>query len=137
MAKLVVRNAKSRIPSRLPHWISLNGRLLGMTHQAEISMPAGHYVLRIQSMIKWFSGTVEVDVSDDKSTIVEFEHNEFWWDMLFLLDLIAWIVQLFVLFENPWNIVYEVISNGAFIIWIIHQFRIRNKYYSFKFVEDV
>lgn len=137
MAKLVVRETKNRLPLRLPHLICLNGRPLGVTQQANISLPAGHYVLRIRSMIKWISATTEVDVSDDKPTIVEFEHKEFWWDMLFLLDLIAWIVQLFVLFENPWNIVYEVISNGAFIIWIIHQFRIRNKYYSFKFVEDV
>lgn len=137
MANLIIREAKSRMPMRLPHTICLNGRPLGTAVNANISLPAGHYTIRIQSMIKWISATTEVDVSETEPTVVEFEHKEFWWDMLFLGDMIVWIVLLFVHLENPWNIVYEVVSNGAFIIWLIHQFRIRNKYFTFRIEKDV
>ncbi len=152
MATLIVREAKSRSPFRLPHMICLNGRPLGVLGkigkealkpqlksvpaQANIALPAGRYTVRIQSMIKWISSTIELDVSEAQPAVVEFDHREFWWDLLFLGDIIAWIVQLFVTFDNPWNIVYEVVSNGAFLIWLIHQFRIRNKYFSFKVLKD-
>lgn len=153
MANLIIREAKSRTMFRLPHLIVLNARPLGVLGkvgkealkpqlkteplQANIALPAGHYVLRIQSMIKWISSTIEFDVNESAPTVIEFDHKEFWWDMLFLVDIIAWIVQLFVTFENPWNIVYEVVSNGAFLVWLFHEFRIRNKYFKFQIVENL
>lgn len=152
MANLIIREAKSRTMFRLPHLIVLNDRPLGVLGKvgkealrpqlkteplkASIALPAGHYVLRIQSMIKWISSTVEIEVSESAPTIIEFDHKEFWWDMLFLVDVVAWIVQLFVAFENPWNIVYEVVSNGVFLVWLIHEFRNRKKYFKFNFIEN-
>lgn len=152
MAVLIVKEGSPRALFKLPHMICLNGRPLGILGKmgkdalkpqmkseplnAKIVLPEGRYTLRVQSMIKWISSTIELDVSETKPTIVEFDHKEFWWDLLFLGDIIAWIVQLFVTFDNPWNIVYEVVSNGAFLIWLIHQFCIRNKYFSFKVLKD-
>ncbi len=72
MATLIVREAKSRSPFRLPHMICLNGRPLGVLGKI------GKEALKPQ--LKF---------------------------------------QLFVTFDNPWNIVYEVVSNGAFLIWLI------------------
>lgn len=153
MANLIIREAKSRTMFHLPHLVILNGRTLGVLGkvgkevlkpqlkteplQADITLPAGHYSLRIQSMIKWISSTIELDVNESAPTVIEFDHKEFWWDMLFLVDIIAWIVQLFVTFENPWNIVYEEVSNGSFLVWLFHEFRIRNKYFKFQIVENL
>lgn len=152
MAVLIVKEGSPRTLLKLPHMICLNSRPLGILGKigkdalkpqmkseplsAKIVLPEGHYTLRIQSMLKWISSTIELDISETKPTVIEFDHREFWWDLLFFVDIVAWIVQLFVAFGDPWNIVYEVISNGAFLVWLIHQFRIRNRYFTFKVLKD-
>lgn len=153
MAQLVIREAKSRAMMRLPHLICLNGQTIGVlgkvgkealrpqwktqSMQANITLPAGKYTLRIQSMLKWFSSTIEVEVHDELPTIVEFGDKEFWWDLLFWGDMVAWLLKLILHIGRPWSIVYEVVSDITLVIWLVHEYRIRNNYFEVKAYEQV
>lgn len=133
---------------RLPHLICLNGQTIGVLGkvgkaalrpqwkpkplQADISLPAGHYTLRIQSVIKWFSATVEVDVHEAQPAVVEFGDKEFWWDLVFWGDMVAWLLKLILHIGRPWSIVYEVLSDLVLAVWLYHEYKIRNTYFAIK-----
>lgn len=42
--------------------------------------------------------------------------KERWWNILFGIDLVLWLIRFFIEFPYPWNIVYEVVSNGFFAL---------------------
>ena len=147
MAVLIIREGSERMGMRLPHLIMLNGQAIGIlgtvgkdaykemlrpnqpARQAEIRLPAGSYRLRIQSMLRWFSSEATITVTDDQPTIVTFSDQEKYWDILFCIDIIAWILKLILHIGRPWSIVYEVLSDGFFVVWLIHEIRIRKRYF--------
>lgn len=57
---------------------------------------------------------------------IEFRDRERLWNILFDIDLILWIVSLFVTFP----LLYKIISDTFFIIWLIRLIIIRKRYYS-------
>lgn len=147
MANLIVRERKDKSFLHLPHMIYLNNIPLGIMGrvgkdalnpklkkaplEATILLNPGHYTLCVRSMFKWFYSTIELDVSEDKTSVIEFDHKEFWWDMLFLGDIVICIALQFIELASPWETVYDVVSNGVFLVWLIHEIRIRKKYFKF------
>lgn len=55
--------------------------------------------------------------------------KERWWNILFGIDLVLWLIRFFIEFPYPWNIVYEVVSNGFFALSLARIWFIRNKYF--------
>lgn len=98
-------------------------------------IPRGTYTLRIQ-----FGGRVPLgksgrtvdlslssttQISIDGDTNVTFRDRERLWNILFDIDLLAWVVSLFVTFPPA----YKIISDAFFVIWLIRLVAIRKRYY--------
>ncbi|MCQ2960235.1 MAG: PhzF family phenazine biosynthesis protein [Bacteroidales bacterium] len=47
----------------------------------------------------------------------------------FQKELRLWIAKLFFEHPYPWNTIYEVVSNGFFVLWAIRIWCIRNNYF--------
>lgn len=131
MPTLKIVNKKDRFSLPLPHVIWINGRQLGVMNTPEISidLPQGDFLLKIQSVFPFFFATKFIKIKPDVLNVVTFQSREKWWDILFTIDLLFWIAELFFELPHPWNLVYKIITNGYFIIWLIYEFVIREKYY--------
>ena len=64
-----------------------------------------------------------VEVTGD--TVVEFHDRERLWNLLFDVDLLVWIVSLFI----PLSRGYKIVSDAFFAIWLIRLIFIRKRYY--------
>ena len=122
----------------MPHLLFVDGLYAGTMRGDEYSirMPSGRYRLRVQ-----FGGvvplgksgrTVDLSVSSEKEGIevtgdklVEFHDREWLWNLLFDVDLVVWVVSLFV----PLTRVYKIISDAFFLVWIVRLVIIRKRYY--------
>ena len=131
MPILSVRQKKEKFSLPLPRKLWLNGQMVGImqTPEVNIELPEGHYMLKIQSMFPFFSATQVIQVKPSVRNVVEFQNREKWWDILFTIDMIFWIAELFFTLPHPWDIVYKVVTNGYFAIWLIYEWVIREKYY--------
>ena len=117
--------------SRMPHRIYVNGQLIGVmnTQSVRIEMPAGVYSITIQSVVPFLSSTQQVTLRSGIDTHLDFYSRERVWDILFSIDLLLCIIKLFLTFPTPWNWIYEVATNGFFIVWLIYEWSIRKHYY--------
>lgn len=59
-------------------------------------------------------------------TTVTFRDRERLWNILFDLDLVAWLVSLFVTFPP----IYRIVSDAFFAIWLVRLIAIRKRYYT-------
>lgn len=84
------------------------------------------------SPIQHPSPTSTFTPSRPQETTIVFHDREKLWNILFDIDLIAWIVSLFVTFPP----LYRIISDAFFLIWIIRLICIRKKYYRFNFITE-
>ena len=103
----------------------------------QIDAPKGSYALRVQfggrvpigkkgkSIDLSLSSTKQVDITQTDDVLCEFHDRERLWNLLFDIDLIAWIVSMFV--DMP--PVYKIISDTFFALWIIRLIIIRKRYY--------
>lgn len=141
MSKLILHKKEQfgiKIP--FPYIITINGKVIGATQmpKIQIEMPAGKYNIGVKYAFrfwKWdFSLSSETDIviSENETLEYEFYHNEQIWNILFDIDLILWIAELFFTLPHPWNIIYKICSNGFFILWIVRLFLIRKKYFKFR-----
>lgn len=141
MAKLLLHKKEQfGIKLPFPYIVTINGKALGITRlpKIQIEMPAGEYKIGVRYAFllwKWelsLSSETDVVIKEDETLEYEFYHDEQIWNILFDIDLILWIEELFFTLPHPWNIIYKVCSNGFFILWIIRLFVIRKRYFKFR-----
>ena len=141
MSKLVLHKKEQfGIKMPIPYFISINDKVIGATKlpKIQIEMPAGIYKIGVKYLFPlWkcefsLSSETNIIIKENETLEYEFFHNEKIWNILFDIDLILWIAELFFTLPHPWNIIYKICSNGFFIIWIIRLFVIRKKYFKFK-----
>ncbi len=113
------------------------------TPQVNITLPAGVYVLSIcfggylpigkkgKHIDLTLSTTETIRVNETGYTCLEFRNKERWWDIVFTIDLVVWLVLIFFTLPYPWNIVYHVLSDGFFLAWIIRLVAVRKRYFAF------
>ncbi len=145
MAELIITR-KQKDYLKMPYQVIINGRLVGImrTPQARLRMPAGCYMVTIRTggfvpvgkkgktIDMTLSSTEAIQITDYAYNCLDFKDSGRWWDVVFTIDLVVWIVSLFLTIPHPWNIVYHVLSDGFFVAWLIRLFFVRKRYYAMK-----
>ena len=115
----------------LPHKIYFNGQLLGIMQRKEIQVkdiPEGVYRLKIQSMIPFLFAETEITVKRGENTVIFSDHEKFW-DILFTIDLLLVIVKWFITLPDNINLIYSIVTNGYFAVWLAYEWIIRKRYF--------
>ena len=118
----------------LPHKIYFNGKLLGIMQRKEIlvkDIPEGRYRLKIQSMIPFLFAEQEIQIKRGANTVI-FSDREKFWDILFTIDLVLVIAKLFLKLPDHINMIYNIVTNGYFAVWLIYEWVIRKRYFRIK-----
>lgn len=144
---LTIRHQRHFFEPRLPHFVFIDGHYAATMQGDETTMqiPTGDYALRIQcggrmalrllSRITRSRRSVDLSVSStaqlhiertSQQTTVTFRDRERLWNLLFDLDLVAWLVSLFVMFPP----IYRIVSDAFFAIWLVRLIAIRKRYYT-------
>lgn len=157
MAQVTITHIDRGLPLGLPYLVLVNGRPVGMMQNPQAKMQlsdrsssrdknlsAGQHRLGIRCggylpipfTKKTITLSVEaeetIDVQEGKFTEVQFENRERWWNILFDIDLLLWLVRLFVTLPEPWGLVYDITSNVSFAIWLLHFYLYRKRYFRFR-----
>ena len=139
---LTIRHIRHWYEPRLPHAVFLDGLYAGMLKddQLRLDAPRGNYDLKVQ-----FGGrvpigksgkTIDVSVSSTKQIEVPyvgdveyvFHDRERLWNIMFDIDLIAWVVSWFVTMPP----LYKIISDAFFAVWLVRLVLIRKRYYKIR-----
>ena len=144
---LTIRHQRHFFEPRLPHFVFIDDHYAATMQDDETSMqiPSGNHALRIQcggrmplrllTRITRSQRSVDLSVSSTSQLHIErtshqatvtFRDRERLWNILFDLDLIAWLVSLFVTFPP----IYRIISDAFFAIWLVRLIAIRKRYYT-------
>lgn len=115
----------------VPHYLLVNGVVLGIVKGGEVhvSLPSGKYKLTIRSMYKFIETSFEICVSEGESVRVFFSDRDRAWNRLFNIDLVLWILKRLLHVPEPWGTIYEIVSNGFFIVWLLRIWIIRKHYF--------
>ena len=121
----------------IPFWVLISGHPLGIMRgkEVKIELPKGVYSLGVRFCVplgKWQPGVQsekKVVVADGEQIEIEFCSRERLWNLLFDIDLVLWVLSFFITLPSPWNTVYEVVSNGFFVLWGIRVWLIRNRFF--------
>lgn len=124
----------------IPYWVLINEQPIGIMQSSEVNiqLPAGEFVLSVKILFRLFKwqfnigGSKKVNLTDNQHLHLNITDKERWWNILFDIDLIFWLAKFFFELPYPWNIIYEVVSNGFFVIWIARIWIIRDKYFIIK-----
>lgn len=137
MATLTLRHQRRFYEPRLPHLIFIDDLYAGtMQGETQIQMPAGHYKMRVQFGGKIPLGnsgkSIDLSVSSTCDNVEVRQHTTFLfhdrerlWNLLFDIDLIVWLVSLFI----PLTRLYRILSDSFFVIWLVRLLIIRKRYY--------
>ena len=137
MATLTLRHQRRFYEPRLPHLIFIDDLYAGtMQDETQIQMPAGHYKMRVQFGGKIPLGksgkSIDLSVSSTCDNVEVRQHTTFLfhdrerlWNLLFDIDLIVWLVSLFI----PLTRLYRILSDSFFVIWLVRLLIIRKRYY--------
>ena len=138
MAILTILHRRRFYEVRLPHLVFIDGLYAGTMRgdEMQVQLPAGRYQVRVQ-----FGGPISLgrsgkridlsvsstrdDVEVKRAATVAFHDRERLWNLLFDVDLLVWIVSLFV----PLSRGYKIVSDAFFAIWLIRLIIIRKRYY--------
>ncbi len=144
---LTIRHQRHFFEPRLPHFVFIDDHYAATMQGDEMTMqiPSGNYTLRIQcggrlplrllTRITRSQRSVDLSVSSTSQLHIErtshqatvtFRDRERLWNILFDLDLIAWLVSLFVTFPP----IYRIISDAFFAFWLVRLIAIRKRYYT-------
>ena len=107
---LIVRHVRRPYEPRLPHLLFIDDLYAGTMQGDEVHLevPSGSYRLRVQfggrialgksrrSIDLSVSSTCQVDIVRGQDTTVTFHDRERLWNILFDIDLVLWLVSLFV-----------------------------------------
>lgn len=135
------RQERSRF--MLPYLILVNEQPIGLmrTHEVHLEMPPGTFSIAVRLVFgvgrRQFSiGGERVVTLGAEPQQLRITDRERWWNLLFTLDLIVWLAALCLpLFgfddfpPHPWNIVYHVLSDGFFALWLLRIWVIRKRYF--------
>ncbi|MGN0033094.1 MAG: hypothetical protein ACI358_04865 [Candidatus Limimorpha sp.] len=128
----------------LPYWIFIDGQALGVmrTKDVNIKIPPGTYNIGVKivlQLFKWklsFGSEQQIRLQSNSNTHLLIKDREKWWNILFDIDLLVWVACLFFTLPHPWNIVYHVVSEGFFAVWMLRIFLIRKKYFIFEIKDE-
>lgn len=144
---LTIRHQRHLFEPRLPHFVFIDDHYAATMQGDEMTMqiPSGIYALRIQcggqlplrllTRITRSQRSVDLSVSSTTRLHIErtshqatvtFRDRERLWNILFDLDLTAWLVSLFVTFPP----IYRIISDAFFAFWLVRLIAIRKRYYT-------
>ena len=121
----------------IPYWVFINEHPIGIMQGKEVSieLPPSQFDLSIKILFRLFKWQFSIG-GKRKACLSEGEHlhlritdKERWWNILFDIDLVLWLAKMFFELPHPWNIVYEVVSNGFFALWLARICFIRNRYF--------
>ena len=121
----------------IPYWVFINEHPIGIMQGKEVSieLPPAQFDLSIRILFrlnKWqfsIGGKRKVCLSEGEHQHLMITDKERWWNILFDIDLVFWLIRFLVEFPYPWNIVYEVVSNGFFALWLARIWFIRDRYF--------
>lgn len=138
---LLTLHRKQLFKLSIPYWVFINEQPVGImqSKKVNIQIPTGQYDLSIRIILalwKWrfqIRGEKKVILQEGQHLHLLITDRERWWNILFDIDLVFWIAKLFFELPYPWNTIYEVVSNGFFVLWAIRIWYIRNNY--FKIIE--
>lgn len=118
----------------IPHYLLINGQMLGIVKGGEvhINVLPGIYKITIRSMYKIIEGSAEVYVPINETKRLTFSDKDKIWNWLFNTDLILWILKRIIHVPEPWGTIYEIVSNGFFVIWLLRIWIIRKRYFAIK-----
>ena len=139
---LTIRHLRHWYEPKLPHAVFLDGLYAGMLKDdiLQLDAPMGNYTLKVQfggrvpigkngkSIDVSVSSTEHVEVARNGNTECVFHDRERLWNILFDLDLIAWIVSWFVAMPP----LYKIVSDLFFAVWLVRLVLIRKRYYKIK-----
>lgn len=116
---------------KIPHYLYINGQLLGFIKDepVDIQLQAGIYQITIRSTYKFIESKITVHIGNEESKKVVFSDREKFWNWLFNIDLVLWILKRFITIPNPFDSIYEIVSNGFFAIWLLRIWIIRKRYF--------
>ena len=116
------------------------------TPEVNIELPENRYLITIQSMFPFLYASQVVDVREGVENRFSFHDREGWWDVLFAIDIVLWLAKVIIVhffptltthFPHNWELIYDVVTNGYFIIWLIYEWAIRKKYFKLSFEQRV
>ena len=102
------------------------------TSAVRLILPPGIHVITIQGSIPLFSAKTQLCLRVGIESHLEFYSRERLWDVLFSMDLILCVLKFFFTFPSPWGWIYEVVTNGFFLVWLIYEWLIRKQFYRLK-----
>ena len=137
MSEVIIRHKQGLIKLPLPYFIYINGQFVGFMRGDETKgvLPAGSYHVEIKlplRLFKWdvsLSSSARLTIKEFETKTIVFQDREQWWDRLFTIDLVLYLTSFFITIPSPWNIVYHVLSDGFFLIWLIRLWRIRRNFF--------
>ena len=121
----------------IPYWVFINEQPIGIMQGKEVSieLPSAQFDLSIKILFRLFKwqfsigGKRKVCLSEGEHLHLMIIDKERWWNILFDIDLVLWLAKIFFELPHPWNIVYEVVSNGFFDLWLARIWFIRDRYF--------
>ena len=121
----------------IPYWVFIDEYPIGIMQGKEVSLelPPAQFDLSIKILLRLFKwqfsigGKRKVLLSEGEHLHLRITDKERWWNILFDIDLVLWLAKMFFELPHPWNIVYEVVSNGFFALWLVRIWFIRNRYF--------
>lgn len=139
MAQLKIIAKRNKFSINIPHKILINNIFIGImnTKEINIEMPPGSYDVKVQSMVPLISSHRQLVVHEGVDNILTFEDREKWWDILFVIDIVLWCADFFFTLPAPWDLAYDIFTNGYFVLWLIYEWIIRKKYFRMEFVQKM
>ena len=122
----------------LPHYLLINDRIVGlMKGEARVTVPAATFKVTVRSSIKFIESSAMVTTSEAVDTFLEFGDREKIWDIIFWVDMILWLVKRLINLPEPWGLIYEMVSNGFFAVWLMRVWIIRKKYFKVEVYQKI
>lgn len=136
---LTIRHKRHWYEPKVPHAVFLDGLYAGMLKNDMLclAVPRGSYELKVQcggrlpigrngkSIDLSLSSTKRIEVPRSGDVEYLFHDRERIWNVLFDIDLVAWMVSWFVTLPP----LYRILSDAFFAIWLLRLVLIRKKYY--------
>lgn len=146
MAQVIITHIDRGLPLGLPYLVLVDGKAVGMMQnpQARMQLSAGQHRLGIRcggylpipftkkTLALFVEATETIDCPESQYTEVQFENRERWWNILFDVDLVLWLVRIFVTLPELWGLVYDIVSNVSFAVWLLHFYLYRKRYFRFR-----
>lgn len=124
----------------IPYWVYVDDQLIGIMQSKEesIVMPAGSFDLSVRVVLgppEWhlaIGGTQRINLAEGEHLHLLIADKERWWNLLFNIDIVLWLAKLLFTLPHPWDMAYEVLSNGFFVVWSIRVWIIRKRYFQLR-----